>query len=833
MLGLPVGLSAMRDTFDDVRYAWRQLRHSPGFTAVAVLTLALGIGANTAFFALTDALAWRRIPAAKIEGVFSVGQPGGLHSLWPGLSLADFRRLAARPPASVASIAGTISPVNVTLQLPGRAEREAAQLISSGFAGVFDLPATSGRWISSDDDADTSSPPVVISDRLWRNWFGANREIVGKATVRINLKPFTVVGVAPPKFAGLDPGWIGIDLWLPVRSLPAVSPIDPANMDAVGVRVFVRPRPGVVAARLETEIRTTLADGRTGTNAPAPTNVWPLGDAPDPRTAFASLIAVGISALILIAACANLANMLLARGAQRQSETAVRLSLGASPSRVLRLFLAETAIIAALAAVGGLAIALATLRLFDGAAPGFGVLSRGVIDLSPDYRVFLYAFGAGAIATLLVGLGTAWRAIRVPPLHALASSGAPSGLTARSGRLRTGLVAVQVTVALLFVMAAGLFWEQYRKDRDRHGPPADAQYDVDRLATARVDLELLHYNPAQRQAVLDRLVSSVNAIAGVEHAAIFALDPRDISEGLLTSDWTNLTPEAPPTGRVGSPRLTRVWYRRVSPGAIDTLGIRLIRGRDFAGFDVPGAPRVAIVSESAADDIAPGGNVIGRRMQFGPWEWLTIIGVMADPVQSADRGPLRPSNVMFVPFAQWPQSAAVLVARAPSPAAVLEPIRSAVRAVNEDVALLGVSTLRSEMRSRLGVDRAMNVLMVSQSAVALGIALLGVYGVIAHFVSTRTREFGIRVALGATPGRVAKLVIDHTIHLVLVGLLPGVLLASLSSRLIESRTFDLMPNDIPTWFEAPFLILAAGLLAGYLPARRAARVDPNVALREL
>jgi predicted permease len=819
----------MRDLVQDIRYAWRQLRHAPGFTSIAVLTLALGIGANTAFFAIIDALAFRPIPVAKLDGTFAIATLNTRsRRSSSGLPVSGFRALEAHPPPAVVSVAADGGIWPVTVQIPGKAERIRANAISGGYARLLDVPPQAGRWIAPDDDTAVAARVAVVSDRLWREWFGADRDVIGHATLKINLVPFTIVGVAPPAFQGVHVPFESPDVWLSLSSMPAVfSPWWAQNVAAESLLVFVKPGPGTRPADLEGAVRgAVLAPGTLDTTF----KLIPAGSAMrNAAVTSSALIVLSLSSLVLLAACANLANMLYARGAKRAGETAVRLSLGASSTRILRLFLAETAILAALSAALGLLIAVGATSLLAAAVPALGAgWNRVTLDLAPDSRVFFYACGAGTFAAILVGFTTAWRSSRVPPLRSLASSGAPSGMTARGGWLRTALVAVQITVAVVLVMGAGLYVERFREARDRNGPPVHYHFDEALLATASVDLDLLHYNEPRGRAFFDRLLADARKIPGVEQAAI--------ADGLPTSSSTSLTVEDPPGGRTGFPRMAHVSYARVSPGFLATIGVPLRRGRDVAPSDVAGGTRVAVLSESAAAALWPGQDPIGKRVKFGPWEWLTVVGLAADPMSSADTGPLRPSNVMFIPFAQWYRTdgpGALIVVRTAAPAAQLEPLRAVVRAIDEDVAVFDASTRDDYMRQRYGEIRAFTVLMTSLGGLALGIAMLGVYGVIAYFVSTRTREFGIRLALGATPARVIRMVVDHAIHLVLVGLLAGVFVTSVGSRLIESRVIDLMPNDIATWVVVPLLILAAGVLAGYLPARRAARVHPNVALRDL
>jgi predicted permease len=724
--------------------------------------------------------------------------------------------------------------MGVTAQVPGRAERTVTQFVPGTHGRFFRIAPTSGRWLTDDDDRPGANQVAVISPRLWREWFGAQPGIAGQASIRINLKSFTIVGIAPERVR--IPGEYSgpPDIWLPLSSVDVVDP-DRKRDGLRYLSIFIRPRPNVTAAQLTADVRAALPNPTMNSGRPgAPPVPVTLGVEPAREMSAGlssrrdSWLSVSLSTLILIAACANLANLLYARGLQRMGEVAVRASLGASTGRLLRLFIAETAVIAALASLLGLAIAVAAMELFAAAVPAFETRRFGgyAVVLSPDVRMFVYAFGAGTIAALLVGVTTAWRTSRVPPLRVLAGSGAAAGLTVRGGKTRTILVAVQVTAAVVVVMASGFAVERYRQDRARSGSSGQPTYDQHLLASVRVNLDLPKYSEARGRAFFDQLLAKARTLPRVESAAITGY--------LWGGSLTNLETEPPATGRVGSPTLARVYTTRISPGFLQTLGIRLTRGRDFTPSDTDVTPKVALVSESAVAHLFPRGeDPIGQRIKFGPWDWLTIVGITEDAVRSDDTGPARPSNTMYIPFAQWYQTTATLVVRSTSPSAVLEPLRLAVNEVNPDVAVSDVTTSDQYVRRNRGLDMAFGSLITALGAIALAIAMLGVYGVVAYFVTTRRREFGIRLALGATPRRVLKLVIDHAVHVVLVGLLPGVLIVSVGTRFTQARVNAFTPMNITTWFVVPVLILAAGILAGYVPARRAARVDPNVALRDL
>jgi predicted permease len=447
--------------------------------------------------------------------------------------------------------------------------------------------------------------------------------------------------------------------------------------------------------------------------------------------------------------------------------------------------------------------------------------------------VFLFSLGAGVLAALVVGGLTAWRSTRVPPAGVLASSGLASGLTAAGRGVRTTMVAIQVTAAVVLVMACGFYLETMVSQLvDRGVIGRRIQYDSDRVVTARVDLRQHDFSEARGRSFFDQGLRRAAAIGGVEAIALGSGLPG--AAGPLRPGEMYLMLEAPPEGLAGDARRGVADFAVASPGYLTAIGLPLRRGREFVETDADGATLVGVVSEGAAATLWPGQDAIGKRFRFNA-DFLTVVGVSANPVGASERGrfDLRTPNFVFVPFAQHYRPSMALVARSAAPAALIEALRATVAAVDPEVAVIDAATAEDSALAWWAPARAALMLIGGLAAAALGIAMLGVYGVLQFFVSSRTREFGIRTALGASSGRVIKLVLDEAVHIVLVGLLVGVLVAALGSRVIEFRQFGVMPNSITNWVVVPLLILGSGLLAGYLPARRAARVDPTVALRSL
>jgi predicted permease len=836
-----------------IRYAWRGLRRTPGFTLVAVLTLALGIGANTAFFGLVDAIVFRPTSIARLDHVFTITMkdPPAM-TLVKELQPPDFRAIEASRPATVTAVAGVVGAARYPslVQVPGRAEYVLIEVITGGYADVFGLHAQAGRWISPDDDRD-GAQVAVISDRLWREWFGASPDVVGHATISSGSRRFTIVGVAPPGFRGVQTGLAPTEVWVPLgtsrspqRSYGGTDLYGQYHVRPPGVQTFVKVQPGVATGQAVGDLRAVMTTQSKDPAAPT-LALRPAREA----LRVDELVAMGVgtlafSGLVLLAACANLANLLYARGTQRASEIAVRLSLGASTGDILRLFLAEATLIACVAAALGLALASAATHAFTAAFPTFRLAGNlGVtIDVSPDYRVFFYAFGAGAFAALVVGLVTAWRSSRVPVTQALASSATSSVVSSRRRGLPTTFVSVQITAAVLLLIGAGLFLENTRSALDRR-----VHYDTSLLTAARVDVprifsanyraEASEVHVARAREFFDSLLARASQLPGIEHVALVDALPGGTAPAPNTGSGTgHLTAEEPPAGGRERPHRANSAWVYASPGLLETIGVPLRRGRDFWPSDARDTRPVAILSESAADALWPGEDPIGKHITCCELERqsITVVGVAADPVSSSDDSPLtRASNVVFLPASQGSNTEMLVVVRSAKPAAQVEPLRAAVRSLDDTAPVFDAGPVDEFLLAGVAVERAKRALTTTLGLLALGIAMLGVYAVVGYFVSRRTREFGLRLALGAAPRQIVKLVVDYSVHIILVGLLPGVLLASLGTRLVEHQLFGIMPNGITMWVVAPLLMLAAGVVAGFVPAHRAAGVDPNVTLREL
>jgi predicted permease len=777
------------------------------------------------------------IPAGNFDRVFvlQLTEPVRQSITTRSLTLPTVHELEKDLPTNIDSIAAVCFQETATLTAPGYAENVLVEAVTSGYGRVFDLHTSQGRWFEPLDDTPPHGNRVaIISDRIWHEWFHGDPAVAAHATIQVNHLHYAVVGVAAAGFRGVIPGLLRADVWIPSATLGDLYPQRALALaewhDKIPETVFVRTRAGASPIELRDRLRPYMLEGWDGHKVPAALSVLPAMDALAAPYLRGRVFAVGFATLVLLAACANFANLLLARGAQRQGELAVRMSLGANPLRIFRLLVIESAVVGLAAAFTGLLVAMAAAAAFARAFPtiAFDRAHLLGIGIQADGRLALFAVASGLVVASSVGAFSAIAAMRFAPQRVMASGGAASGVTSRD-RTRTALVAVQVTAALLLVMGAGIFLENQPPGL---GLDKRVRYDAGHLLAARMDLSLNGYTPARARAVFDRVLAAASRIPGVERAALAEGVPGAVGDAapairaLIAQD----APDRP----TGNPRRIQASAAAVSASLLDTLGIPLLRGRPFTQWDAEGATLVAIVSESTAQALYPGRDALGLPVQYGfGGEWLTIVGICADPILGAsDTGVYgRPANAIFVPAAQHFSPKIQIVLRASNPKAITEPLRGVMRGVDEGVPMYTPTTLEEGFLSWWSGVRAANVAMTMLGAAALSIAILGIYGVMSYFVSLRTREFGIRLALGATRGDILKLVIEHAIRVLLIGLLCGVAVATTASRVIEQTVTRTMPNQLATWIVVPLLFVAVGVLAAYFPAKRASRVDPSVALR--
>ncbi len=808
------GWVALEHLVQDLRYGLRGLRKNPAFTATAVLSLALGIGANTAIFSLIDALMLRWLPVRDPQALVQIRIAGDKYE---SFSYAIVRALAEQKDIfeGVAGFSGWVSNVGT----PGSTDRVPGALVTGGFYPTLGLNPAAGRLLTEDDDRTGAPPVAVISYGYWERQFGGNPQAIGKA-VRVNGAPVTIVGVSPPGFVGANVGSVA-DITMPVAALPAVNPeaaglLGPGNF---WLRVLARPRAGVSNAQVRAHLAAVwpqIADRVTPVRWPrflkeelAKTR-FELAPGGTGWTGLRSVfrkplfVLMAVVGLVLVIAGANVASLLLARTTVRQREITVRMAIGAGRGRIIRQLLTESALLGACGAALGVALAWDTGRLL------LDVLSSGpqrvTFDITPSWHVLAFT-SAIAMATAL-GFGV------VPAFRSTAI--AQSGMLrehSRLGRSRllAGLVVVQVALSLVLVTGAGLFTKTL--DNLQNVDPG-----FRREGVLLVDLE------GRRTAFPRELLDDLKRVPGALEASVSTHTP------LSGAVWSE---PAVPRGRAVPERDT-AYFIGAGPRFFDLIGMRLLAGRGFSDRDTIGSPPVAVVNEAYALRYFHGANPVGQYLSAkvrGQTAELEIIGV----VRNADLAGLRREAppAVYVPYYQlvgdnFPTTLEVRVSGSLSKAAAAIHDRLQPRLPN---APIEVRPLSAQVEATLVQERLLALLAAMFGGLALVLAIIGLYGQLAYGVAQQAGEIGLRMALGAQRRGVIAMVLRRAVGLVLVGTALGLPAALVASRWVKSMLFGLSPADPTTMLEAALLLIAAALAAAYVPARRAAGVDPMTALR--
>jgi len=821
---------------DDLVYAWRRLRHTPGFTIVAVLTLALGIGANTALFSLVNGLLLKPIPVPRLDRLSALTtDPSSIGGFFLGKD--EYRELSDSHLASIEKLFVSNALLGA-LSGGGQAEVVSGELVSGDYFDALGLAPRAGRLLQpSDDLAADAGTPVVISERLWRRWFGASPSAIGQV-VRMAGYPLTIVGVAPEAFRGTWlPTMLAEDVWVPVTATAHVMTVQsakpPTESHEPSGRTFVLRRAGVSLPQLSA----ALADVIGHTSHPGTPRQRLTAVPPERAVLFDDFVtpgllvgsaALALSGMVLLIACANLTNLLLARGVARTGEMAIRMAIGASRGRVFRLLLTETCLLITMAGLVGLGLAFASTWLMTTLPlPALdGIVIR--FDPSPDLRVFGYAFGLAILAGLAVGVLPAWRAASTEPLRILGSGGASAGATGRGHRLRTWLVASQVAMSIVLLLGAGLYTRSAVKSLQ-----FNPGYDLSSGAMASVNMALHRIDETHGRRLLEGLLEAARQMPGVQAAALtsalpaaVAVGPNDVTGDLLGEDQPSQFSNGRAHGWVA-------FYARVSPGFFQALRIPLRRGRDFTDQDTVGAPGVVIVSEQAGTRLWPGQDPIGRRLRLEhdgpPLEVVGVAGNTATNLLGVTGYPF-----LYVPAEQhYSGRMSIIVRTASDPAAMVEPLRQTLRAVDVDLAVFDARTVADTVGLGLTPIRISALVFGSLGMLGFGIAVLGLYGVMAYVVSQRTREFGIRKALGASAPQVYSVVLRQGLRMLVYGVAPGLVVAFIAAGYLRHLLYGIEPHDPVTFVGVPLALVLVGLAAAYVPARRAAHVDPNIALRDL
>jgi len=799
----------------DLRHAARSLLRSRALTATAVLTLGLALGANTALFSLVNAILLRPLPGiADAERLVNVHRTAADGTTLLGFSHPDYRDLSERGGrfAQLAAFNGR----GASLGAGGAPEVVGTQLVSGNYFDVLGVRPLRGRLLNeADDRAPGASPAAVVSHSLWQRRLGADPDIVGR-TIRLNGFPFTVVGVAPEGFQGHFVGF-PFDVYVPLAMSAQAAPgEDLTARDAEWLELVGRLAPGVSRPQAQAGlagIMAGLAREHPLTLRGVSVDVRRMTGIDDSLRggviAFLAVLQV-VGLLVLLIACVNLAGLLLARAAGRARELAVRMALGAGQAALARQSMAETLGLFVLGGAVGVAVAFWTTDLLHAFQPAaFPMPLR--FDLRLDVRVLAFAIAATVITGLSCGLVPALQAARADPLPALKDSRLAG--TPRL-RLRSLLVAGQVALTTLLLVGAGLFLRTLQTAR-----AIDPGFDPEGVHTARLDLTLRAGNELDARAFYDQLIGALAAEPGVRSASLASSLPLRN----LAPPTAAIRADGPVSG--SEPGLTAA-LNAVTPGYFETLRIPLVAGRAFFPADNPRGRPVAVVNEELARRLWPGRSPIGERLWQGAGQ-REVVGVARDVKVRSLVEDSQPQ--VYVPLAQSHQPRARLLVRGEGDLAGA--VRRQVAALAPDLPVMESMPLREAVAFALFPQRMAASIAGALGVLGLALAATGLYGVVAYSVSLRTREMGVRAALGARRSDLMALVLGRGLRLALAGVAAGAALAAVLTRAGRGLLHGVSPTDAPTFLAVALLMTAVAALASYLPARRAARVDPMTALR--
>jgi predicted permease len=846
------GVRFVEELVADLRYALRSLRRTPALAAVVIVSLALGIGANTAIFSVLDSVMlallpvheperlvlltwstqdWPRAYVRDLEGSsYQTADNPGTTSY--SFSTPMFEQLAAHGSVLATLFGFAANDQHVNVGLDGRAEDALVQAVSGGYFPGFGVRPALGRTIEPSDDAAKAAPVAVASLRFWRSKLGSDPAAVGR-TVVVNGTPVTLVGVAPREFFGFEPG-NPPDLWIPLSvyraQWQALNPDDPLDdphlwwMGLVG-----RLKPGVTRAQALVELdsifrRSLVADAKESADSPVPQlHVVPAKQGLDGlqrRFSTSLWLLMAMVGLLLLIACANVAGLLLARATSRQKEIATRLSLGAPRLRLVRQLLTESVLLALLGGAAGLLVA----RWAAAVLVGFFASSRNrvLVDAHLDWNVLLFTAGVSVACGILFGLAPALRVTRASVLPALKGSQRSGSASFRSGK---ALVAVQVGLGLVLLVSCGLMLRTLQRLQ-----AVDIGFPRDRLLVFQVQPGLNGYAGQKLANYYEELQRRIAAIPGVQSVSFSQLGPIGSGES---------------SGHLEIPGYTaagaRVDFHRhlVGPGYFETLGVPVLAGRTIGRQDVPPAPVVAVVNQAFVRRYFHGDDPIGRTLRRGPAEHpfdAEVVGVAGDVRYNQVRDQAPPTVYYsyrqaaprpdYVPFFM-----SYLVRTRGDPGSVTSAVQRAALDLDPNVPLANVRTETEVIDQVLFLERAFAWLASGFGLLALVLACVGLYGTIGYTVAQRTGEIGIRMALGADRSTILKVVLRETLAVVLAGIAAGIPLAWAATRLLKARLYELSPHDPATLAAAVASVLLVTLVAGLVPARRASRLDPLVALR--
>ncbi|HEX5425130.1 MAG TPA: ABC transporter permease [Candidatus Acidoferrales bacterium] len=806
----------LQDFFQDVHYGLRMLRKSPGFTIVAILTLALGIGANTAIFSVVYAVLLKPLPYPHPTQLVVITDSNSQKGIRKGnTSYQDFLEL--RDQNHVFSDVGGLTGHDLTLTGRGDPFQVDTASVTPGLLAAMGVKPLAGRIFLPEDGKRGAAPVVILSENLWRDRFGADPRAIGTA-VNLDMRDFTIVGIMPSNFR--YPFFSSEQIWIPVQQDPLFGSWM-NNPDLRFMGITARLKPGVSIANAQAELDAVSA--RIAKKFPAEDKDFEFGVAPLQEDLVGGarkglLILLGCVGLVLLIACANISNLLLARATSRTREMAVRSALGAGRLRIVRQLLAESAVLGMLGAIAGILLAYWGVHALRSLVPSD--LTR-LHAITLDGWVLAFSLALAVLASIIFGLAPAFFAADSRLTGSLKNS-------ARAGEgrqwTRNALAVAEIALAMLVLVAAGLLGRSFLTLTS-----VNPGFDPNHVVKAEIDLPRFQYSkPAQWTAFGDELLRRVQAQPGMHDSAIGI--PLPLAHAVVPTLPFDIVAGPPP--RPGTIRTAD--YGATSPQYLRVMGIPLLRGRWFNSQDRPDAPLTTVISEAFAHRYFPNQNPIGKQLSFSfppaapvPRQIVGIVGDVHDTSLARD-----PSPMMYVPFAQAPFWGAEIVTRSDlSTGVIASTIRAQVGKIDKNLPVTGVEAMNTAIDSTVVQPRFRASLVALFGAMALILAAAGIFGVISYSVSRRTHEIGIRMALGASGGNVTRMILGESARVILIGLALGVAIALGLTRLLANLLFGVRPADPLTFVAVGAVLVFVGLAAAYVPARRAMRVDPVTAMR--
>jgi len=812
----------MQTLWQDLRFALRILAKAPGFAAVAVISLALGIGANTTIFSLINAALFRPLPQVK--------EPERLVWFRAPASYPDYEDFRDQNDvfSGISALSGTRE---ISLSQGGQPELVKGEFVSANYFSVLGANVSTGRaFLPEEDRLDDTRPVVVLSYGLWQRRFGGDPNLIG-GSVNLNGLNFTVIGVAPPGFVGAEVH-MPRDLWAPMAIYPRLSP-PPAgkgatvpnplrNRGTYWLNLVARLKPGVTRAQAQAAMTAIVARllqerlHQTIDERLRAVELLTVSGGLDPRDRAGALpisaLLQAIVSLVLFTACANIAGLLLARSSLRRREIGIRQALGASRARIIQQLLTESLLLSLLGALAGLLVATWARDLLISLS---GATPIAALDLSLDYRVLAFTFSASLLASLIFGLAPALQVSKPDLIPALKNESAGKGY--RRSRLRNAFVISQTALSVVLLTGSGLFIRSLQ-----NAQTINPGFKVEGALLATLDPGLLRYSQERGQEFFRQAVERVEALPGVESASMMQYAPL----GFRFAQFEVFVE------RQNDSREVSTGANVVGPRYFQTMGIQVVRGREFTSQDGAGAQRVVMINETLARRLWPDEDPIGKRLRFGgPSDpEAEVIGVARDGKYATLGEKARP--YIYRPLLQsYAEEMTLVVRTTGNPEALSAAVRERIHSLDPNLPVSQITTLAELVDFALFPARLGAALLGAFGLLALGLAATGIYGVIAYSVSQRTQEFGIRMALGADGADVRRLVLREGLKVVLIGVTAGLALSLAATRLTTGFLYGVGANDPLTFVGVALLLTAVALLACYLPARRATKVDPMIALR--